>query len=195
MTLSSLFNDGPTVNISFNLQQAESNGFAWSDFPVVGDYAAPLEQNECLMDKIPDYVPISSSSSESSFSGMEEDEEVAPKVMKKGHKKSVSFNRFLEIREHALIIGDHPLCKDALPLSLDWKHGETELMDLSEHEMVRSTYRRSGNQMKLSYFERKNMLRNISGMSEADMREHQRMHQDLPSRSNLSCFAGLSTSM
>mmetsp|Transcript_22728 Transcript_22728/g.37619 ORF Transcript_22728/g.37619 Transcript_22728/m.37619 type:complete len:197 (-) Transcript_22728:149-739(-) len=195
MTLSSLLNDGLVLNISYTTQQKSqqrSNSFAWSDIPVVGDYSVPLEQNQELMEGQPDYIPISASSSEASFISTEVEE--APSKRPKGHKKSVSFNQFLEIREHALTIGDHPLCRDALPLSLAWEHGETELMELNQYEEVRSGFRRSGNQMKLSYYERKNMLRKIAGMTEADMRDHQRMHQSLPSASNLSCFSGLSTS-
>jgi hypothetical protein len=147
-----------------------------------------------MVEKQPELLALSVSSSEASLCDEEEKQPPAP-TKRKGHKKSVSFNRFLEIREHALIIGDHPLCKDALPLSLAWEHGETEMMDLNQFEEVRSGYRRSGNQMKLTYYERKNMLRRIAGMSEADMRRHQKMHQSLPSTANLSCFAGLSTSI
>jgi hypothetical protein len=148
-----------------------------------------------MVEKLPELLALSVCSSASSLSDSEVEKPPVPTKRRKEHKKSVSFNRFLEIREHSLTVGDHPLCKDALPLSLAWEHGETEMMELNQYEKVRSGYRRSGNQMKLTYFERKNMLRRIAGMSEADMRRHQKMHQSLPSTANLSCFAGLSTSI
>lgn len=206
MTLSSLFNDGPVLNLSHTAQQSSSD-FSWSDFPVVGDVNhfvddRPLERNQELFEKGEcDILPMKdmetltlSTSACSSIASLSEIEELPTPRKMKGHKKSVSFNTYLEVREHALTIGDHPLCKDALPLSLAWEHGDTEQFDLNSYEEQRAAYRRSGNDMKLTYFERKNMLRNIAGMSESEMRAHQRMHESLPSTRNLSVFSGLSIS-
>ena len=193
MTLSSLLNGGPALAISYDaLLASSSNSFAWSDMPVVGDYqpSIHMELNEDIMEK---EVVFPSLSFESCMSEYVMNEPSA-RARKRGHNKSVSFNRYLEVREHALTIGDHPLCRDSLPLSLAWEHGETELMDMNCYEEQRMPLRRSGNDMKLSYFERKNLLRRIGGLTEADMREHWQMHQSLPSSRSLSCFAGLSTS-
>ena len=199
MTLSSLLNDGPALTISYNALSPSSNSFTWSDMPVMGDLyqssERPMERNLDMPDKeldkenflytFPSDVSIASTTRSA--------EEPAPKQQrhKRGHKKSVSFNRYMEIREHALTIGDHPLCRDSLPLSLGWEHGETEVKDLNNFEKQRLPHRRIGSEMKLTYLERKNLLRRVAGMTEADMKEHWNMHQSLPSSSNLSCFAGL----
>lgn len=185
-----------------------SSGFSWSDMPLVGDVnnfvvdERPLERNQDLIQKqdcssLPmkdmDTMTLSTSSCSSMESMCDAEESPSPKK-RKGHKKSVSFNSCLEVREHALTIGDHPFCKDSLPLSLAWEHADTEQFDLNNYEEQRSAYRRSGNDMKLTFFERKNMLRNIAGMTESQMRAHQRMHESLPSTRNLSVFSGLSIS-
>lgn len=195
MTLSSLLNDGPVLTISYDALSTNGNSFAWSDMPVIGDFQPsylPMELNGDMMDKeelFPSSLSLDSCMNEISL------HEPSPKARKRGHNKSVSFNRFLEVREHALTIGDHPLCRDSLPLSLAWEHGETELMDLNCYEAQRLPHRRSGNNMKLTFYERKNLLRRIAGMTEADIRAHWQMHQSLPSSRNLSCFAGLSSSI
>ncbi|KAI2506694.1 hypothetical protein MHU86_7695 [Fragilaria crotonensis] len=193
MTLSSLLNDGPVLTISYDTLSTNSNSFAWSDMPVIGDFQPnmPMEMNGDMMDK--EEMFLSSLSLDSDLPEYSVDE--PSKARKRGHNKSVSFNRYLEIREHALTIGDHPLCRDSLPLSLAWEHGETELLDLNYYEEQRLPHRRTGNEMKLSYYERKNLLRRIAGMTEADMRAHLEMHHSLPSSRNLSCFAGLSSSI
>jgi len=84
------------------------------------------------------------------------------------HRKTVSFNKFLEIRQHAVTIGDHPSCKDSLPISLDWEHAEPILIDVDGYEAQRNGFRRRGNEMRLSYVERKNMLRSVSGLTVAE---------------------------
>lgn len=198
MTLASLLNDGPALNIAYDiLSPSNTNSFAWSDMPIIGDFplthmernndflfSLPCENDDCTMALEYELQPPSRS-----------DRRTIHNVPKRGHKKSVSFNRYLEVREHALTIGDHPLCRDSLPLSLAWEHGETELMDLNFYEEQRLPHRRSGSDMRLTFFERKNLLRRIAGMTEADMREHWQMHESLPSSRNLSCFAGLSSSI
>ena len=40
-------------------------------------------------------------------------------------KKSVSWKGIF-IREYDVTVGDHPLCRDNLPLSLDWSHSNQE---------------------------------------------------------------------
>jgi hypothetical protein len=210
MTLSSLLNDGPALTIAYDILSPSSNSFAWSDMPVIGDfpflhmelnhdmmgkadflYNPPCEEDGCHMLEL-EYDLQQPPSRSNNPTNSQHNNTTTPK---RGHKKSVSFNRYLEVREHALTIGDHPLCRDSLPLSLAWEHGETEVMDLNCFEEQRLPHRRSGSDMRLTYFERKNLLRRIAGMTEADMREHFRMHESLPSSRNLSCFAGLSSSI
>ena len=198
MTLSSLFNDSPALTISYNALSPRNNcSFAWSDMPVVGDFhqfsERPMERSYDMLGKenflctSPFEVSMADSSSE----------EPAPKQHhhKRGHTKLISFSRYLEIREYALTIGDHPLCRDSLPLSLGWEHGETKVKDLNNFEEQRLPLRRIGSDMKLTYYERKNMLRKIAGMTEADIRECWRMHQLLSSSSNLGCTGKMHQSL
>ena len=190
MTLASLLNDGPVLSISYDSLSTSNNSFAWSDMPAIGDLQSNMhmELNEEMLEK-EEFLPYVLDSSENVL------QEPLHKSRKRGHKKSVSFNQYLEVREHALTIGDHPLCRDSLPLSLAWEHGETELKDLDYYEAQRLPLRRSGNDMKLSYYERKNLLRRIAGMTEADLRARWQIQPSLPSSRNLSCFGGLSSSI
>mmetsp|Transcript_12668 Transcript_12668/g.18618 ORF Transcript_12668/g.18618 Transcript_12668/m.18618 type:complete len:230 (+) Transcript_12668:146-835(+) len=229
MTLSSLSNDGPVLNITFNRRQDKISNISWSDFPVVGDEYQfkenPFELNTDVIQKdetsirltvpssilptsvswsdfpaVGDGCDIGMSSENSSqkfnnsfVSSVEnrcnEESINEMSVSRKTHRKSVSFNKFLEVRHHALTIGDHPSCRDSLPISLAWEHADTMMMDLDGFEAERQGFRRNGNEMKLSYYERKNMLRNISGLSEADMKEHLR-HSTSCMR-NLGGFSGI----
>jgi hypothetical protein len=193
MTLSSILNDGSAMNISYDSSLIGNHSFAWSDMPVVGDYCqhSQLEFNQDFLEKdCEDEIAFMMYHRNDMV-----DEVSSPRQArqrKRGHHKSVSFGQYLEVREHALTIGDHPFCRDSLPLSLAWEHGETERMDLECYEAQRLPRRRSGNDMKLSYYERKNLLRNIAGMTEADLRSHFQMQYSLtPSRSS-SDFGGLS---
>ena len=83
-------------------------------------------------------------------------------------RKSVSFS-IISIREHALMIGDHPYCTTGLPLSLDWGSSKTHVVDIDEYEKIRPQ-RRSGVQMKTTYLERKNLLKRVSGYNESDIK-------------------------
>mmetsp|Transcript_1718 Transcript_1718/g.2370 ORF Transcript_1718/g.2370 Transcript_1718/m.2370 type:complete len:223 (-) Transcript_1718:147-815(-) len=87
-------------------------------------------------------------------------------------KKKVSFSN-LEIREYSVVFGDHPSCEN-LPLSLGWGHSEDEIIDLNAWEHSRAGYRRHGYELKLSFFERKNILKRVGGMSESDLVELER---------------------
>ena len=86
----------------------------------------------------------------------------------KNKRKSVSFS-IISIREHALIIGDHPYCTTGLPVSLDWGSSKTHVVDVDEYEKIRPQ-RRSGVQMKTTYLERKNLLKRVLGLKETDIR-------------------------
>jgi hypothetical protein len=56
----------------------------------------------------------------------ESDASLSSKVL----KRRVSFSK-IEIREYSVTIGDHPLCQDGLPLSLDWEHSESTEVNMS----------------------------------------------------------------
>lgn len=46
------------------------------------------------------------------------------------NKRRVSFSK-LEIREYNITIGDHPLCRDGLPLQLDWEHSDVVVTEIN----------------------------------------------------------------
>jgi hypothetical protein len=81
-------------------------------------------------------------------------------------KKRVSWDR-IHTREFALVVGDHPLCQDGLPVSLDWHHMDdpesgrkiTCQEPLSERRTSYAFPKR------LSYEERKQRICSVSGLT------------------------------
>lgn len=89
-------------------------------------------------------------------------------------KKSVSFST-VNIREHQVILGDHPCTSDSLPLSLGWAHTEEQrVMDVDTYEIIRSSHRRCLSDMQLTFLERKNILKRVGGLTERDIMHEQR---------------------
>jgi hypothetical protein len=91
-----------------------------------------------------------------------------PSFRRQQKKKNVSFSSFLEIREHSVTVGDHPCC-EALPLSLAWEHATANKVPFDDFESVRAMHRRPSRELRLSYDERKNILRRIAGFSDEDL--------------------------
>ena len=89
-------------------------------------------------------------------------------------KKSVSFST-VNIREHQVIVGDHPYTSDSLPLSLGWAHAEEpRVVDIDTYEIIRSSHRRCQSDMQLTFLERKTILKLVGGLSERDIMHEQR---------------------
>lgn len=98
-------------------------------------------------------IPALTHCSDSDISYLEEDSSYSDGSLASGckpesrHKdlllkeeRRVSFHPDVEIREHSICVGDHPLCYDGLPLSLDWAHTETPIyrhIDQSRHRTSR----------------------------------------------------------
>lgn len=71
--------------------------------------------------------------------------------------KTVSFAHVVEVREYAVTIGDHPLCMDGLPLTLDWEHAEESfVLDIDECSQERRS--RYALPRRMSYNERRERL-------------------------------------
>ena len=87
-------------------------------------------------------------------------------------KKTVSFSD-VSIREHSIVVGDHP-CAMTLPIALGWQHAHPLTMRLDAYEQLRAPRRRRGTELCMPYYEKKNILRRISGMSEVDIRKAER---------------------
>lgn len=79
------------------------------------------------------------------------------------------------VRLHAMTLGDHPMCCDSLPLSLDWVHSEEIVYDIDDYEAMRrfSGRRERGSIPRLSYWQRKSILQEagLSSIS-AECEEH-----------------------
>ena len=45
-------------------------------------------------------------------------------------RRHLTFNPKVTIREYSITVGDHPLCHDAFPLSLDWSHAPEYCTDI-----------------------------------------------------------------
>ena len=159
----------------------EAVSFAWSDFPVVAQHAdlhfPSFQQYQPAED---DFSSWSESSSSSSSSDSEADPEtlmsetssetssLSSSSTTTTRRKKVSFATSLEIRTHSLVLGDHPCCP-SLPLQLGWEYDDTELINLDIYEQHKSY--RTGKVNRLSYLERKNLLKRVSGMCERDLQE------------------------
>lgn len=107
-------------------------------------------------------------------------------------KKSVSFSKLLEVRTHEVIIGDHPCCKDGLPVGLGWDHSETEFIDIDSYnersirkqeEQNDFIYhgglrfvprRRLRHELRLNSWDRINLLKQTTGLTEIQLLERQR---------------------
>lgn len=143
----------PNMNMPFeSFQYEELDRVGWENFP-------PLV--ESLEDEQQQQEDISLARCSNS----------SPKRMP---KKSVSFST-VNIREHQVIVGDHPCTPDSLPLSLGWAHTEEpRIVDIDTFEIIRSSHRRCRSEMQLTFLDRKNILKRVSGLTERDIMHEQR---------------------
>jgi hypothetical protein len=145
--------------------------FDWSDFPLVHQHNPDVVFEPCETWNKPSHERTLSSSCSSVDSEISSSSTLSSKSC-----KCVSFAPFVQVREYAVVVGDHPFCQ-ALPLSLDWKYTEEQSVDYS------SQSRRHGPQLRLTYYERRNILR-VAGYTEADLRqaERQQVQESSPLR-------------
>jgi hypothetical protein len=86
-------------------------------------------------------------------------------------KRRVSFAKNVQVREHAVTVGDHPFCFDGLPLTLDWEHAE----DAVEYDIEISRERLQRYRMppRLSYEERRERLFTVSDYNDNQVRNEE----------------------
>jgi len=177
-----LTNDNDALCIT---QPSPMTSFDWSDFPLVHQFNP--EDDECinlssdgieasrafahqsikkskLNNELCSYSSIQRSlpSLTSSFSSITSTSSTDSSVTSSSDRR-LSFAPRVEVREYDLVIGDHPSC-DLLPLSLGWTYSESSFQDYKSPNT-----RRHGNQMKLTYLERKNLLQRVGGYSEGEL--------------------------
>eukprot|EP00536_Pseudo-nitzschia_multiseries_P004612 jgi/Psemu1/285216/fgenesh1_pg.78_\ len=80
------------------------------------------------------------------------------------------------VREYAITVGDHPICKDGLALSLDWAHAKEKVYDIDDYELLirqrenrRRGIRRRRRVSKLDYWQRREILNQVGSFSNGDL--------------------------
>lgn len=89
------------------------------------------------------------------------------KVKSVSSKKRVSWGR-IHTREFALVVGEHPLCQDGLPVSLDWLHSDETQPAMLFARAPRVSERTHSYVFprRLSYEERRQRICSVSGLTE-----------------------------
>ena len=87
--------------------------------------------------------------------------------------RNISFCPNISIREFSVVIGDHPCCQDALPLSLDWSYEDMDSTSINETAERLTRYSQP---KRLTYMERKLRLKEVGGLSEETLRKHESAH-------------------
>jgi len=77
------------------------------------------------------------------------------------------------VQEYAITVGDHPICKDGLALSLDWAHAEEKVYNIDNYESRRQNQRRGMKRRrritKLDYWQRREILNRVGCFSSAEL--------------------------
>ena len=132
----------------------------------------PFEEVQC--DKAKSYFYHDAFPFASSINDNEEQDKKKLVSKNNNHRrgKTVSFSN-LEIRDYSIVIGDHPFC-DKLPLSLGWSHSpQSTVVPIDTYEDCRGP-RKDRSNLRMTYFERKNVLKRISGLTEKDIIRQER---------------------
>ena len=89
------------------------------------------------------------------------------------HRK-VKFSS-VRVQEYAITVGDHPICKDGLALSLDWAHSEEKVYDIDHYKTFgkkgdeQRRMRRRRRVSKLDYWQRREILIRVGSFSYTDL--------------------------
>jgi hypothetical protein len=100
-------------------------------------------------------------------------------------RRKVQFS-VVEVREYDRIIGDHPDVRVGPPLSISWNYEEREPMPLHEYELSRIS---KGN-YRLSSITRKNLLLNVVGISEEEIRNAEQEVQRIKAQRTITARQG-----
>ena len=128
----------------------------WENIPVV------IVNDSLSATPIP--LPPSQVASQSGLSSSLQATTPQKKTSKKKKKKKVQFIT-VQVREHALTVGEHDWCDGRLPLSLDWRHARSNVYHVDYYESLRDRKGRlpKGQLRKLDYYQRQQRLRRVSG--------------------------------
>lgn len=88
------------------------------------------------------------------------------------HSRRVRFG-CTRVQEYAITVGDHPVCKDGLALSLDWSHSDEHVYNVDDFEQRRR--RKSSRKgirrrtSKLDYWQRREILNRVGSYSNSEL--------------------------
>jgi hypothetical protein len=105
--------------------------------------------------------------SEPGYSAFTGNEQKDTKNCNMGRKKHVKFSNIC-IRNYEQCVGDNPAVTYGTPISLDWVYEELIPLDLEQYEATRGR-RRTLRQLMMNYYDRRNLLCNKYGYSEAEL--------------------------
>lgn len=126
-----------------------------------------------------DFNPIELTPSESSCSSL-------TSLADERHKKSVSFG-VVSVREYNRIVGEHPETKVGPPIALGHEFVENPTIHIDEFENSKPESKRS---LRMSSITRKNLLLNVWGYSEEEVRSAEKEVQKIRKQRDLSVNQG-----
>lgn len=199
-----------TMTILVNPPPLEMTSFDWSDFPIVqrdsienlsscfdgemqiGDRKNQGNDQEEEQESLPDQYSICSCDSSLSVATITEPTKDSSSSSSSSSSstdvKRVTFAEHVHVQRHGLVVGDHPCCSQ-LALELSWEHDDGQWEPLMNEE-VGIHRRRHTNTRRRSYFERKNLLKSVGGMTDDEIRQTTLKHA-APSSRDLSAMQGI----
>ena len=175
----------PAITITATTANAsEFVSFDWSDFPLLGcdmnglneKFAAATAATSAVVTVVDDKSTIATSSPlHTPVVAEEESSQAREKGTRKKYTKKVSWDEHLDVRAYSLVVGDHPCCRDALPIQLGWDYvdeSDHSLSDLEQEQQLRRLLRLDTSKYqpkRLTYMERKHLLQHVSGWTEQDL--------------------------
>lgn len=162
---------------SLPTSNANPASISWSDIPCQGDFLIDFRKLRCAQEvtlktlsepigqKNGTYLvspPSPRSLSEELLCELNYSELSAPRV-----KKTARFAEVAQIRTYDVILGDHPSCRGGMALQLGWSHGGTELVNFEIFD--NASRHRAMPQLHLTFFHRRERLRNLTGMSGCEL--------------------------
>jgi len=88
--------------------------------------------------------------------------------------RRVSFGA-IQVREYERVVGDHPDTRIGVPLSIGWGYIEHDMIPIEKYESERSS---KGN-LRMSSITRKNILHNVFGIPEEELRDAEKEVQKI----------------
>jgi len=130
------------------------------EFEILDKDVEEEEEDPSLTD-----TSISSSGSDLSSSTLEIEEDCCRSSTTRASpaKRRLTFNHKVEVREYCVTVGDHPVCSDDLPLSLDWSHAPAYCTDI-QHSKNRGFYYQAPRRLSLQ--DRRKRLSKVADYSD-----------------------------